>query len=397
MPERSLAPAVRRRAILVDVVATDLEVNQMSRLNAKAVGELLDRAQRDIDSGLLPSCQIALAIDGELEVFETYGDATNDTRYIVYSATKAFVAGAMWSLIGDSLVDPSQLVTRYIPEFATNGKDVITLEQVMLHTSGFPAGPLHPVTGDTSEGRTDAFAKWRLNWEPGTRFEYHPSAAHWVLAEIIERVTGQDYGDVIEQRVTTPAGLQRVLRGVPHTAAHLSSTGEPATAEELQAVFGISEYPVGEVTHEALLGFNLPEVQRVGMPGGGGVMRAADLALYYQAILHNPGEMWRPDVLADVTTNVRNHFPDPVLGQPANRTLGLIQAGADGKSNLRGMGRTVSSQTVGHNGAAGQIAWGDPVSGLSFGYCTNGLDAHMLREHRRTTALASLAGVCAAG
>ncbi len=38
-------------------------------------------------------------------------------------------------------------------------------------------------------------------------------------------------------------------------------------------------------------------------------MRAADLALYYQAILHNPGEMWRPDVLADVTGRVRNTLP----------------------------------------------------------------------------------------
>jgi CubicO group peptidase (beta-lactamase class C family) len=367
----------------------------MSRLNAKAVSALLDRAQREVDEGLLPSCQLALAVDGELAVFETYGEATNDTRYVVYSATKAFVAGAMWALIGDGLLDPAHLVTDYIPEFASNGKEIITVEQVMLHTSGFPTAPLNPIDGDTSAGRTAAFAKWRLNWEPGTRFEYHPSAAHWVLAELIERVTGIDYGDVVEQRVTTPAGLERVLRHVPHTAAHLRVVGDPPTTEEMMATFGIAEYPVGEVTQDALLAFNDPAMQRVGMPGGGGVMRACDLAMYYQAVLHNPGEMWRPEVLADATTNVRNHFPDPVLGQPANRTLGLIQAGDDGKTNLRGMGRSVSPATIGHNGAAGQIAWGDPVSGISFGYCTNGIENHMIREHRRTTALGSLAGVCA--
>jgi CubicO group peptidase (beta-lactamase class C family) len=59
------------------------------------------------------------------------------------------------------------------------------------------------------------------------------------------------------------------------------------------------------------------------------------------------------------------------------------------------MGRTVSPGTVGHNGAKGQIAWGDPATGLSFGYCTNGLDQNALREPRRTTALASRAAVCA--
>lgn len=367
----------------------------MTRIDQAAVAKLLDRARREIDEGLLPSCQLALAIDGELAVFETLGDATNDTRYVVYSATKAFVAGAMWALIGDGLVDPAHLVTHYIPEFGSHGKDVITVEQVMLHTSGFPAAPLSPLQGDTSAGRTEAFAKWRLNWEPGTRFEYHPSSAHWVLAEIIERVTGRDYGDVVEDRVTTPAGLPRVVRHVPHTAATLVETGAPATAEELQAVFGISELPATEVTLTALLAFNDPSVQAVGMPGGGGVMRAADLAMYYQAVLHNPGGMWRADVLADVTGNVRNHFPDPMTGVPANRTLGLVQAGGDGRSHFRGMGRGVSPLAVGHNGAKGQIAWGDPTTGLSFGYCTNGLDAHEIREPRRTTALASLAAACA--
>jgi CubicO group peptidase (beta-lactamase class C family) len=59
------------------------------------------------------------------------------------------------------------------------------------------------------------------------------------------------------------------------------------------------------------------------------------------------------------------------------------------------MGRTVSAGAVGHNGAKGQIAWADPASGLSFGYCTNGLDDNAVREPRRTTALASLAAVCA--
>jgi CubicO group peptidase (beta-lactamase class C family) len=364
-------------------------------IDRTAVEALLARARREVDAGLLPSAQVALAYDGELVEFETFGDATPDSRYVVYSATKAFVAGAMWALIGDGLVDVSLPVTAYVPEFGTNGKDVITVEQVMLHTSGFPAAPVSAIEGDTSAGRTAAFARWRLNWEPGSAYEYHPTSAHWVLAEIIERVSGRDFRDVVQQRVTDPVGLPRVLGDVPHVASELVLVGEPATPEEMIAVFGVPTLDVGEVTNDALLGFNDPAVQRVGVPGGGGVMRACDLAMYYQAVLHNPGEMWRPDVLADVTTNVRNRLPDVRTGIPANRTLGLIQAGDDGRSNLRGMGRTVSPRAIGHNGAKGQVAFADPATGLSFGYCTNGLDDNAVREPRRTTALASLAAVCA--
>ena len=118
-----------------------------------AVKRLIERAHRDVDSGLLPSAQVALAYEGELVAFETIGDATDETRYVVFSATKAFVAGAMWALIADGLVDVSNRVIEYVPEFATFGKDVVTVEQVMLHTAGFPTAPLSVLDGDTSAGR----------------------------------------------------------------------------------------------------------------------------------------------------------------------------------------------------------------------------------------------------
>ena len=367
------------------------------KIDASKVDALLARARREVDEGLLPACQAALARDGELVAFETYGDATPDTRFAVFSCTKAFVAGAVWALIGDGLVDVSKLVIDYVPEFGTNGKEVITVEQVMLHTAGFPHAPLGPPAWTTPESRREAFARWRLNWEPGTSYEYHATSAHWVLSAIIENVTGADFRDVVEQRVTAPAGLPRVL-GLEEKEqdgiAALATVGEPASPEEIKAAFGVESFPVTEVTPEALLAFNLPETRAVGVPGGGGAMRASDLALYYQALLHNPGEIWKPDVLADVTGVVRNRLPERNTGVPANRSLGLWLAGDDGFSHVRGFGRTVSAAAFGHSGAGGQLAWADPATGLSFGYCTNGLDQHVVREAKRCTAIASVAGVC---
>ena len=65
-------------------------------------------------------------------------------------------------------------MAHYIPEFAEHGKDAITVEQVMLHTSGFPAAPLGPPNWDTAGGRLEAFARWRLGWEPGTVLRVPP-------------------------------------------------------------------------------------------------------------------------------------------------------------------------------------------------------------------------------
>ena len=82
----------------------------------------------------------------------------------------------------------------YIQEKASG---VRTITGVATSIAGFvdafPRGPLGPPRWDTHEGRRQAYAGWRLNWDVGTRYEYHPTSAHWVLADVIRAVTGEDH------------------------------------------------------------------------------------------------------------------------------------------------------------------------------------------------------------
>jgi CubicO group peptidase (beta-lactamase class C family) len=370
----------------------------MHTLDREAMDALVERARREIDSGLLPSCQLAIAFEGDVVLDVTLGDAAIDSRYVIFSCTKALIASAIWLLIGDDRLDPSERVAEIVPEFATNGKDVVTVEQLLLHTSGFPRAPLGPPDWYTREGRLARFTCWRLSFTPGTAFEYHPTSAHWVLAEVIERTSGTDYRDFIRARILEPLGLARLELGVPDVRqgdiAPLSGRGEPATPDELEAALGVRELPITEVTEPVLLGFNRPANLALGVPGGGAVSNAADLARFYQALLDDPGEVWSRDVRLDGISEIRNRFPDQ-RGVVANRTLGLVVAGDDGQSAARGFGHTVSPAAFGHNGAGGQIAWADPATGLSFVYLTNGLDRNVLREWRRTSGLSSRAARCA--
>ncbi|HMC52425.1 MAG TPA: serine hydrolase domain-containing protein, partial [Acidimicrobiales bacterium] len=104
-------------------------------IEKRAVDDLLTRVQREIDSGLLPSCQIALGYGGELEVFETYGDASPETRYVVFSCTKAIIAAAAWQLIGEGVLDPAARVVEIVPELMAEsrepGRESVTVEQLM--------------------------------------------------------------------------------------------------------------------------------------------------------------------------------------------------------------------------------------------------------------------------
>lgn len=358
---------------------------------------LTERLRRETDAGLLPSCSVAVGLDGQVVWSDAFGDATPETRYVIFSCTKALIAGVMWQLLAEGAIATGTRVAEVFEEFGANGKERITVEQVMTHTSGFPRAPLGPPRWADRATRIEVMANWRLNWEPGTHFEYHPTSAHWVLAELIERLDGRDYRDSVRERVLRPLGLTRLALGVPadHQGdiAELVAVGSPPSADDLRRVFGTEDFDLGEVTPEALLMFNHPDVRAVGVPGGGGVSTAADLARLYQAFLHDPTGLWDPEVLRDGTQHVRVTMTDPTLGVPTARTLGLISAGADGLSAFRGMGHNVSSRAFGHNGAAGQIAWADPESGLSFVYLTNGVDRDFLREARRTIGIASRAAL----
>ena len=82
---------------------------------------------------------------------------------------------------------------------------------------------------------------WRTTWEPGTRFEYHPSSAHWGLADLIEEVSGRAYADVITERMMEPAGQPRWL-AIPESEqgdiTDVYCVGEPVDPAEFDAQFG---------------------------------------------------------------------------------------------------------------------------------------------------------------
>ncbi len=357
----------------------------------------LARARREVDEGLLPAVQVAIGYEGEIVLEATYG-APDGSRFVPFSCTKALVGSAAWQLVGEGSLDLTAPAAEYLPTFASNGKDVVTVEQVLMHVGGFPYAPLGPGTWEARESRLAAYERWRLTLVPGETFMYHPTAAHWVVADIIEAIDGRPYADAIQARVTDPLGLPRLL-AIPTDqqgdVIDAVGVGATPTEDEMEEAFGV-RIDIGalipaDVALGALLTLNSPEARSVGVPGGGSVVRARDLALLYQAFLHDPNGMWAPEVLADATGTVRNTLPD-MFGVPASRTRGgMVVAGDDGLAWRRGFGRAAGPRAFGHGGAGGQVAFADPDTGISVCYLTNGLDQHMIRENRRVTAIASLA------
>lgn len=366
-------------------------------IDPNRLDELRARVAREVEEGLLPSCQVALAKDGRLVLFETYGKASPNSRYVVYSVTKGVIAAAVWILVSEGLVEWSTRVCEIVPGFSTGGKQKVTIEHLLTHTAGFPYAPLWPEDGLDKKKRAEAFATWRVQWEPGTRFEYHPTSAHWVLADILERLSGEDYREFVRRQICAPLGLRWLRLGEPPERQgdinRPTLVGEPPSPAEIKEVLGV-EIDVssmqGPITEDVLVQLGRPDLLEIGIPGGGAVSNAADIALFYQALLRRTEEIWDPEVVQEGIEPVCD-LPDPLRGLPCHRSRGLIVAGDPPGAQYRGFGYGCSSRTFGHDGAGGQIAWADPDSGISLCYLTDGLDRNFVRQGRRSVGISSRA------
>jgi CubicO group peptidase (beta-lactamase class C family) len=379
-------------------------------LDPARVQALLDRAEREVKEGLLPSTQVAIARNGKIAAMRTVGSAvqggvnqpaTNDTLYLIFSCTKTIISSAIWILIGEGKLKVSEKVADIIPEFGTNGKDIITVEQVLLHIAGFPNARYPQVAWGDRNKRLEAFKTWRLEWPVASQYMYHPTSGFWVLAEILERRSGTEFRQFVRERIATPLGIPDLRVGCPlhlqSRVAQVIHVSQALTNDERKKM-GLPPLPETEVTEDAINGFNNPKVLEAGVPGGGGVTTAADLALFYQGLLHNRSidgkQIWNPEALADAIRPRSGDYKDLMFGVTVNRGLGVVVAGGDGKANYRGFGKTNTANAFGHGGAGGQIGWADPGTGISLGYCTNGFDRNDVRQGRRGVALSSLAADC---
>jgi CubicO group peptidase (beta-lactamase class C family) len=382
-------------------------------LNPDKVQALMDRAARDVKDGVLPACQLAIARNGKIAAMQTFGSAvqggvekpaTDETVFVAMSATKAITSSALWLLIQEGKISPADKMVKYVPEYGTNGKEPTTIEHLLIHTAGIPTAPGSFKDWGDHTRRLERFAQWRPVNPPGEKFFYHVHANYWPIAEAIERITGKRIGDFVRERIAEPLGIPDLRIGLPRAIqprmADVKWVGEPAKDEEYQKL-GITppRAALGSITESAILEMNDPEMRETDFPAGGLMTTAGDLALFYQALLndgkaHDGTRIWQSDMLREARRIRSGKLIDTARGITANRALGIVIAGEDGKGNLRGFGRTNSAEAFGHPGFGGQIGWADPARGISFAYLTNGFDRNDLREGRRGVAVCSLAGAC---
>lgn len=349
--------------------------------------------ERELDSGLLAAAQSAIAVNGRIVEQRAYGMADETSRFFIFSATKTLTATALLPHLADRSVDLTAPVARYVPAFGANGKADVTVLQLLTMQGGFPQAVMSRRKWGSRAERCEQFAEWTLEHPAGSRTEYHPASAHWVIAELIDSVGSISYVDAVHDRVVAPAGAAPILGdgalalGPPTTIRVVGTyPDDPAT---LVAAYGRADLvPVPSITPEGILTMNDPRSWKAAIPGGGGISTAVDMAMIYQHLVHNYHGALPDDWLSDSVSTIRNVSVSASDKVPANRTTTGYVSGADGYHLHRWM--PAAPRAFGHAGAGGQLCWVDPDSGVSFAFLHDTISADPTVEFRRAADLNAL-------
>jgi uncharacterized protein YbbC (DUF1343 family) len=296
--------------------------------------------------GELPGCVIAIGDHAGLRYLEAFGERsagepmTLDTRFDLASLTKPVATAASILLLAEQQrIDLRAPAAQYLSELQLPDKRAISLEQLLLHTSGLPkVNPLSALEHGKAYGLR-AIADQPLLSPPGTRFEYS-DLGFILLGEIVERVTGSGLDVFARRSLFAPLGMRDSdFRPAPADAPRCAPT-------ELR----------DEITIRGVV--DDPRAYRLGGVAGhaGLFSTAADLARFAQMLLRR-GELDGVRVLSERSVAA---FLAPRRVSGATRTLGFDVNSA----YALGRGRLMSKSAVGHGGYTGTSLWLDPEHDL---------------------------------
>lgn len=255
---------------------------------------------------------------------------TLDTVFDLASLTKVVAtAPSVMLLVEQGKLLLSDPVAKHLPSFGKHGKERITVEQLLLHTSGLVADNS---IGDYKAGRANAFARideLPLVSDPGDKFSYS-DVGYIVLAELVAKVSGEPFDAFAREHLFAPLGMRDTgFNPSPALAARAAPT-EPRDGAMLQ---GVVHDPRAH-----LLG---------GVAGHAGLFSTAPDLARFVAMLLARGRRAETQVLAPQTL-LRMTKPHELPGG-ARRTLGWdVRPGFTGGTGY------------GHTGFTGTSLWIDP-------------------------------------
>ncbi|QRG70581.1 serine hydrolase [Brevibacillus choshinensis] len=196
-------------------------------MQAAPLEEIDSLIEASIDQGVMPGAVVLVARRGVIVKEQAYGYSAQfaddektpldrpirmetDTIFDMASVSKLFTSTAVMQLYEKERFDLDDPVAEYLPDFAENGKEKVTIRQLLTHTSGFePFIPLYQM-GASREERLQIVLRHPLVNRSGSKYVY--SDLNLItLGALVEKLTGQRLDEYVREHITEPLDMSDTM------------------------------------------------------------------------------------------------------------------------------------------------------------------------------------------
>jgi len=308
-----------------------------------------------------------------------------DTMVVVHSATKGLAAMTLAIAHSRGWLDYDERVCAYWPEFAQQGKERVTVRQLLAHQAGLFAidEPVDRSTVADLNRLAVVLARQKPAWEPGTRQAYHALTLGFYEGELLRRVDPchRSLGQFFHDEVATPLG-EDVYIGLPEAIPN-SRLGTIAPPRPLEMLFGFplrftveamnrrsNIYRALEINPGTRVYFDEQRVyaRNLEVPSGNAVSTARAIAHAYNVFATGGRELdLRKETLdllaAPAIPPTRGFYDECLKGDGVQFSLGFMKP-----SSVWSFGTPAS---FGSPGSGGSLGFADPTTRIGYAYVTS--------------------------
>ena len=339
-------------------------------------GRVKDLFQELHTSGKEKGSSYAVYKNGEaiIDIWSGYSDADETKPWernnlaTVWSTTKGVAAITCALAVERGLLDYSEKVSYYWPEFSVNGKEDITVEMLLSHQAGICGAQTDEVNDYyDQELMASKLAIMKPIWEPGTASGYHSMTFGWLTTELIKRVTGKTLGVYFREEIGNDRDIDFYI-GLPESEENRVAEMIPFSKEDNNQNENAEPNDAQKASGS---GPNLLKPQNTRawraaeIPSANGQGSAYGLAKLYSLIVpSDPSLKILKDSTVDAMTRSRIEGRDMVLGVVTRWGAGFIM-------NKHKVIYGPVEESFGHSGFGGSCAFGDPKNKLGISYVMN--------------------------
>lgn len=315
-----------------------------------------------------------------------------DTMVIVYSASKGLAAMTLAIAHSRGWLDYEERVAHYWPEFGQQGKEQITVRQLLAHQAGLFAldEPFDRSMVADLDRLAVVLARQKPAWEPGARQAYHAITLGFYQGELLRRIDPEHrtLGQFFQDEIASPLGLDVYIRlpeDIPNS--QLATITRPRPIDMLLGFpprFTLDAMNPRSKIVRALRGSQFPHderrvyVRNFEVPSGGAVGTARAIAHAYSVFATGGHELGLRrqtlDLLAAPAVPSTRGFHDECLKGEVQFSLGFMKPSAVWPFG--------SARSFGSPGSGGSLGFADPTPRIGYAYVTSQMGTALTGDPR---------------